>query len=74
MRDWIENHYLDRILSILSKELREVRSVVIDIASIDLTDNKDSAKDKENKIGGFRRQSYCFGYCFAVLCFCPAPP
>ena len=33
MRDWIENHYLDRILSILSKELREVKSVVIDIAS-----------------------------------------
>ena len=51
MRDWIENHYLDRILSILSKELREVKSVVIDIASIDLTDNKDSSKDKENKIG-----------------------
>ena len=46
-----KNHYLDRILSILSKELREVKSVVIDIASIDLTDNKDSAKDKENKIG-----------------------
>ena len=51
MRDWIENHYLDRILSILSKELREVKSVVIDIASIDLADNKDSSKDKENKIG-----------------------
>ena len=51
MRDWIENHYLDRILSILSKELREVKSVVIDIASIDLVDNKDRSKDKENKIG-----------------------
>ena len=51
MRDWIENHYLDRILSILSKELREVKSVVIDIASTDLTDNKDSSKDQEDKIG-----------------------
>ena len=51
MRDWIENHYLDRILSILSKELREVKSVIIDIASTDLTDNKDSSKDQEGKIG-----------------------
>ena len=51
MRDWIENHYLDRILSILSKELREVKSVVIDIASTDLTDNKVSSKDQEDKIG-----------------------
>ena len=31
--------------------MREVKSVVIDIASIDLTDNKDSSKDQENKIG-----------------------
>ena len=51
MRDWIENHYLDRILSILSKELREVKSVVIDIASTDLTDNKGNSKDQEDKIG-----------------------
>ena len=51
MRDWIENHYLDRILSILSKELREVKSVVIDIASIDLKDSKDSSKDQKDKIG-----------------------
>ena len=49
MRDWIENHYLDRILSILSKELREVNSVVIDIASIDLKDSKASSKDQKDK-------------------------
>ena len=31
--------------------MREVKSVVIDIASTDLTDNKDSSKDQEGKIG-----------------------
>ena len=51
MRDWIENHYLERISSILSKELREVKSVVIDISSINLADSTDSSKDQENKIG-----------------------
>ena len=51
MRDWIENDYLERISSILSKELREVKSVVIDISSINLADSTDSSKDQENKIG-----------------------
>ena len=51
MRDWIESHYLERISSILSKELREVKSVVIDISSINLADSTDSSKDQENKIG-----------------------
>ena len=51
MRDWIENHYLDRILSILSKELREVKSVIIDVASIDLNEKKDTPTQQDTKIG-----------------------
>ena len=51
MRDWINNHYLDRILSILSKEVREVKSVIIDVASIDLKEKKNNFAQKEPKIG-----------------------
>mgnify|MGYP001286901666 FL=1 len=51
MRDWINNHYLDRILSILSKEVREVKSVIIDVASIDLKEKKNNFAQQEPKIG-----------------------
>ena len=51
MRDWIDNHYLDRILSILSKEVREVKSVIIDVASIDLNEKKDKPTQQDAKIG-----------------------
>lgn len=51
MRDWIDNHYLDRILSILSKEVREVKSVIIDVASIDLNEKKDTTTQQDAKIG-----------------------
>ena len=51
MRDWIDNHYLDRILSILSKEVREVKSVIIDVASIDLNEKKDTPSQQDTKIG-----------------------
>ena len=51
MRDWIDNHYLDRILSILSKEVREVKSVIIDVASIDLNEKKDTPTQQDTKIG-----------------------
>ena len=51
MRDWIDNHYLDRILSILSKEVREVKSVIIDVASIDLNEKKDKPAQQDTKIG-----------------------
>ena len=51
MRDWIDNHYLDRILSILSKEVREVKSVIVDVASIDLNEKKDTPTQQDTKIG-----------------------
>ena len=51
MRDWIDNHYLDRILSILSKEVREVKSVIIDVASIDLNEKKVTPTQQDTKIG-----------------------
>ena len=46
MRDWIDNHYLDRILSILSKE---VKSVIIDVASIDLKKRKKPHNKNKNR-------------------------
>ena len=51
MRDWIESHYLERILAILSKEVSDIKSITIEVASLDLTGKQEIQKQQDNKVG-----------------------
>ena len=51
MRDWIESHYLERILAILSKEVSDIKSIKIEVASLDLNSKKEAQKQQDNKVG-----------------------
>ena len=42
MRDWIESHYSERILSLLIRETKEIKSVVIEVVVSKIEDNKDN--------------------------------
>ncbi len=42
MRDWIESHYSERILSLLNRETKEIKSVVIEVVVTKIGDNKDN--------------------------------
>ena len=45
MRDWIDSHYSERILTLLLRESKEIKSVVIEVSSINI---KDKQTDSEN--------------------------
>jgi len=45
MRDWIDSHYAERILTLLLRESKEIKSVVIEVSSINI---KDKQTDSEN--------------------------
>ena len=40
MRDWIDSHYAERILALLLKESREIKSVVIEVSTRSINENE----------------------------------
>jgi len=50
MRDWIDSHYSERILALLSKESKEIKSVVIEVSSISANKGGELNKDSSQNI------------------------
>ena len=43
MRDWIESHYSERILSLIIRETKEIKSIVIEVAVTKIEGKKDNS-------------------------------